>query len=656
MRSAVRRRPAWVYLAVAAVVLSGVAIFVTRVFSRVGGSHGTEASATTAAVERRTLNATTQVNGTLGYAASHTLGSQSSYTIANGYAVANGPGASGSAAAPASEAYASAKAQYDKAVNALNALRHPTAAAIAQAAAQLASAQSQLAAAQNAAAGPTTAQLADAQQKVASAQAQLVKAEHAAAGPTAAELAQAQAAISQAEATLANDQAAVAQAETDLAACTAPAASPSPTPVASPAPTPPPCDVASLQLAVQQAQSRVSVDQADLAAAQANLAGLNSPQSQAEAESNLAAARAQWSSAQAALASLTASDAQTPAQAELDAARSQVASAQAALDALKNPSAEQLKEANDALSTAGAALDTAQSNLDAPVGVLTQLANVGSVVQPGATLYSLDGAHPAVLLTGAVPAWRELHAGISDGADVNELKANLKALGYASSSMSVDAHWDGDTTAAVERWQHAIGLPETGVIPYGAVVFQPGALRVTANVAALGATLKTGEAVLQATSTIRVVDLPLDPSLQADVKIGDAVSVELPDSTTTPGKVAFVSSVATKVPSSGSGSSSTSASTIDVLVTLDDPSVAGTLDEAPVTVMITTQSAPNVLAVPIAALLAQPGNSYALEEIQADGTHRLLPVTTGVFDDAQGLIQVTGEQLATGQRVVVPST
>jgi hypothetical protein len=39
----------------------------------------------------------------------------------------------------------------------------------------------------------------------------------------------------------------------------------------------------------------------------------------------------------------------------------------------------------------------------------------------------------------------------------------------------------------------------------------------------------------------------------------------------------------------------------------------------------------------------------------ADRIHRLVPVSLGLFDDADGLVQVTGSGLAVGQRVVVPA-
>jgi hypothetical protein len=72
-------------------------------------------------------------------------------------------------------------------------------------------------------------------------------------------------------------------------------------------------------------------------------------------------------------------------------------------------------------------------------------------------------------------------------------------------------------------------------------------------------------------------------------------------------------------------------------------------------VTITTSSIANVLVVPVDALLAQADGGYAMEVVDAHGAHRLVSVTLGLFDDADGLVQVTGNGVAAGQRIVVPN-
>ena len=121
------------------------------------------------------------------------------------------------------------------------------------------------------------------------------------------------------------------------------------------------------------------------------------------------------------------------------------------------------------------------------------------------------------------------------------------------------------------------------------------------------------------------------------------------------GTVASVPSGSNGNGSSGGGSSgSGSTATIPVTVTLKDPSAAGTLDQAPVTVNITTATVPSALVVPAGALLAQSSGGYAVEVVGAGSTRRLVPVTIGIFDDTDGLVQVTGA-LTPGEQVVVPS-
>jgi hypothetical protein len=159
--------------------------------------------------------------------------------------------------------------------------------------------------------------------------------------------------------------------------------------------------------------------------------------------------------------------------------------------------------------------------------------------------------------------------------------------------------------------------------------------------------------VLAITSTARQVKVALDASQQASVKKGDQVTITLPDSQTTPGRITYVSSVATS-PSSKAGEEE-SAPTIEVDATPTDPAATGHLDQAPVNVSITTESVHDALVVPVDALLALAGGGYAVE-VAEGRVHRLEAVTVGLFDDADGLVQVSGHGLSAGQRVVVPAT
>ncbi|MDT5186686.1 MAG: hypothetical protein QOI29_4844, partial [Mycobacterium sp.] len=105
---------------------------------------------------------------------------------------------------------------------------------------------------------------------------------------------------------------------------------------------------------------------------------------------------------------------------------------------------------------------------------------------------------------------------------------------------------------------------------------------------------------------------------------------------------------------SGSGSGSSSA-TVPIYVTLKRPKDAGSLDQAPVRVQITTDGVKDALIVPVTALTGQAGGGYSVERVDYRGVHSMVPVTLGLFDNADGLVQVSGN-LAAGDRVMVPAT
>jgi hypothetical protein len=121
--------------------------------------------------------------------------------------------------------------------------------------------------------------------------------------------------------------------------------------------------------------------------------------------------------------------------------------------------------------------------------------------------------------------------------------------------------------------------------------------------------------------------------------------------------VSFVGTVATTPSNSGDqgGGGGSSAPTIEVDVMPTHPAATGRLDQAPVNVSITTARVKNALVVPVSALLALAAGGYAVEEPGAGGVRHLVAVDLGLFDDADGLVQVTGRGIAAGQRVVVPS-
>jgi Putative peptidoglycan binding domain len=299
-------------------------------------------------------------------------------------------------------------------------------------------------------------------------------------------------------------------------------------------------------------------------------------------------------------------------------------------------------------------------------GVYTWLPEPGAVIKQDQPVYSV-GDEPVPLLYGSLPAYRQFDVGMSDGADVGQLTRDLIALGYGG-GLAQSTHYSSATAAAVQRWQKAVGLQETGEIPLGDAVFEPGPIRVTSVTPAVG-TSAGGGIVLTATSTTPAVVVDLDVSEEYLVKLGDAVTVVLPDGTTTVGgHIETVGTVATcpggggvgtggsngsadQSPCSSTGSNSSP--TVTVTITLDSIPAGATFDQAPVNVNITTQTAGHVLAVPVNALLALAGGGYGVDVVTGKTSH-LTGVTTGLYSDT--LVQVSGSSLAAGTLVEVPSS
>jgi len=280
-------------------------------------------------------------------------------------------------------------------------------------------------------------------------------------------------------------------------------------------------------------------------------------------------------------------------------------------------------------------------------GTLTWLPSAGTVIREGQVLYQTGNGSPVVLLYGGIPAWRNLNERMT-GQDVAQLNHDLVKLGFADSADISALGWDfysWETKYAVQRLEGGLGVADPpGSLALGQVVFEPEAMRVSQLSGSLGG--PASGPVLAATSERHVVTVALSTSQEPQVAAGEPVMVTLPGGASTPGMVYSVGTVASGPPDEA---------TVQVMVTLADPAAAGTLDLAPVTVEITTASVRDVLAVPVTALLAVAPAGYAVEVAGPGSTRRLVPVRPGIFDDADGLVQVDGA-LTPGQRVVVPSS
>jgi peptidoglycan hydrolase-like protein with peptidoglycan-binding domain len=289
-------------------------------------------------------------------------------------------------------------------------------------------------------------------------------------------------------------------------------------------------------------------------------------------------------------------------------------------------------------------------------GTITAVAAQGSTVKRNGVLWRID-ENPTVLLYGAVPAYRAMTEG-DTGSDVKQLNTNLRALGYGDPG-TADSYTSG-TTSAVKVWQEALGVTQTGSVALGDVVFQPGASRVGSVVSNVGVIAARGTAVLQLTSTTRVVSVDLSTSQQSLAFRGETVIVTMPDGSAANGKVSEIGTVATSSSSSGgsggaaggssSSSSSSSTSTVPVTITLSG-TVKSAWDQAPVQVAMESSKRDNVLIAPVTALLALKEGGYAVEVVNGSSS-KLVAVKTGLF--AGGNVEVSGSGINAGTTVKVP--
>lgn len=272
-------------------------------------------------------------------------------------------------------------------------------------------------------------------------------------------------------------------------------------------------------------------------------------------------------------------------------------------------------------------------------GTLTRLPSVGDTIGSGQILAEVNGA-PVLLLAGDRPVWRDLVPGMDDGEDIRQLEQALADLGYATTSLEVDDEWTSATTASLKNLQEALGLEEDGKLALGEIVFSPRTVRIAAIEGTVGDGV--GEAGIEVTGEVQVVEADADTSDADVVTPGTAVTLELPNGDEVPGTVYTVG--APETDSEGSTS-------LPVVVLADGLDAVDGLD---VEIKIDVVEVADATVVPAAALLALAEGGYAVEvpdETSATGT-RLVAVEIGAFDE-EGWVQVTGD-ISPGDQVVVP--
>jgi multidrug efflux system membrane fusion protein len=383
------------------------------------------------------------------------------------------------------------------------------------------------------------------------------------------------------------------------------------------------------------------------------------PDEVAAAADAVASARDQLANARSAV--LAATRARALVGARDDAAVAAAPAGSARSDAIRMRSLDQIEqtgavsmarattaEAERALAAANREIASKRAGEAAPGGTVTALPMVGATVARGEVLYALAG-RPTVLLIGSIPAYRALREG-DVGPDVAELQENLVELGHGGTpAIRTDGTFDHATTLAVQRWQTASHVASNGVVRIGDAVVLPAAVRVSAAHVAIGGGAQPGGPLLEVASVDEVVKIHVDPGLAPSVHVGDPIRFSSPDGSDIPGTVVSVGTPTASTSDSPNGPAGLLE--VEVVAAADDPTTLSALDGLMLTADVTTGTAPDALAVPVAALVVLGDGSFGIEVASAGTTH-FVRVTPGIYD--RTMVEIVADGVAPDDQVVVP--
>ncbi len=154
-------------------------------------------------------------------------------------------------------------------------------------------------------------------------------------------------------------------------------------------------------------------------------------------------------------------------------------------------------------------------------GVVTEIGIGSGLFHAGEVVLRLN-ERPVVLIAGTVPSFRSLALGVR-GRDVAALHAFLAGLGYPVNSGS--STFTSRTRSAVMAWQRSLGMPETGNVALGDVLFvdQLGTngspMRWTAPVA-IGAQISAGIPILERLAPAPTLEIEFGASLPDQIAVG----------------------------------------------------------------------------------------------------------------------------------------
>lgn len=293
---------------------------------------------------------------------------------------------------------------------------------------------------------------------------------------------------------------------------------------------------------------------------------------------------------------------------------------------------------------------TAVSSWEPTIGGINQAAGTvtdvstgaGSEVSAGDELYSVN-LRPAIVAQGSVPAFRAL-AQDMEGTDVAQLQGLLATLGHYDGD--VDGIARRETDRAIRAWQKDIGVPISGTVELGDLVFVPelpARISLDEDVVGRGKVVVGGEPVVMVLPDAPETVIPVSVTQSGMIAAGADVSVTGPNGEIWAGEVADRhrdpenNTVIVEVTGTAGAS----------LCGADCASIP-VVGETSLESVITTAETVSGLILPAAALVTDAEGAVSV--ITEDGRR----VAVAVVASANGVAVVEG--VASGLRVRLPPT
>ncbi|MEO8541925.1 MAG: peptidoglycan-binding protein [bacterium] len=251
----------------------------------------------------------------------------------------------------------------------------------------------------------------------------------------------------------------------------------------------------------------------------------------------------------------------------------------------------------------------------------------GGTIEAGGKLLSVNG-RPVIAIPGSLPFWRELSNG-DEGEDVRQLETALRAEGFDPGL--VDDTFTFATGTALRAWQGQHGFPIDGTFQAGDAAPGVWPVRTGAIRVAVGEFVAPGQVLLGFTEGTLEVLAQLAPTQRVRVKEGVVVQVEVTGNRKVVRGTLGAPREAPAV-AAAPGQAAPEQTSYVAPVKLETPIEA--VDGAQAQVTILLAEVPNALVVPLAAVVMDGAGKPSVQVQDADGSIRLVAVTTGLSEGA----------------------